>query len=145
MTSIVEKQAGIVKDFNRFSGWEGRYQHIIQLGKKLKPLADAHKTEENRVKGCQSMTWLYAYLDQDKLVYEADSDAFIVRGIAAMLVSVYSGHRPEEILQAGTGFLNAIGLTQHLSQSRANGLAAMVRQFKNYAIAFQTLLRQSKT
>jgi cysteine desulfuration protein SufE len=140
MKSIQDKQNQIVQEFSDFKDWETRYQHIISLGKNLSPLADEFKIEQNKVKGCQSQVWLHATLEEGKIIYQADSDAFIVRGLASILVQVFSEHSPAEILASSTEFLSEIGLTQHLSQSRANGLASMVRQFKNYAIAFQALL-----
>lgn len=142
--TIVEKQEKLIKEFSGFKDWEARYQRIINLGKTLSVLADNYKTEQNRVKGCQSLAWLHARLDGNKIVYEADSDAMIVRGLIAILIHVYSGHEPQEILKSGSDFLEKIGLTTHLSQSRANGLAALVRQFKNYAIAFDVMLKDRK-
>ena len=137
---ISEKQKQIVEEFSRYDRWEDRYKHIIEIGKTLKPLDEKLKTEDNRIKGCQSITYLYAKLDGDKILYTADSDAMIVKGLATLLIQVYSDHTPKEILETSADFLTEMGLTTHLSQSRSNGLAAMVRQFKNYAIAFQTLL-----
>lgn len=142
--TITDKQQKLIEKFSNFRDWEARYQHIINLGKNLPPLADKYKTEQNRVKGCQSLAWLHAALHDGKIAYEADSDALIVRGLIAILLHVYSGHEPKEIMESGTDFLAKIGLSTHLSQSRANGLAALVRQFKNYAIAFDALLKQNK-
>jgi len=141
VTSIEAKQQSIINEFSRFSDWEERYKHIIALGKLLPPLPDEYKNEKNRIKGCQSQVWLHAYLDNHKIIYKAESDAMIVNGLAALLISVYSGQPPIDIMNSSTDFLNQIGLTSHLSQSRANGLAAMVKQFKNYAIAFNVLLQ----
>ena len=142
--TIVEKQEKLIKEFSNFKNWEARYQHIINLGKTLPPLAEKYKIEENRVKGCQSLAWLHAALSGNKVEYEADSDAIIVRGLIAMLIYVYSGESPQDILKSNTDFLATIGLTTHLSQSRSNGLAALVKQFKNYAIAFDVLLKANK-
>lgn len=140
MKSIADKQQEVVAKFAKFSDWEGRYQEIIKIGKDLTPMAEEHKCEKNRVKGCQSQVWLHAELKDGLVYYQADSDAMIVRGLAAILLSIYSGHSPQEIMQASSEFLSEIGLTSHLSQSRANGLASMVKQFKNYAIAFSLLV-----
>lgn len=142
--TIVEKQENLIKEFSGFKDWEARYQRIINLGKTLSALEDKYKTEQNRVKGCQSQAWLHARLDGNKIIYEADSDAMIVRGLIAILIHIYSDHEPQEILKSGSDFLEKIGLTTHLSQSRANGLAALVRQFKNYAIAFDVLSKGNK-
>lgn len=134
--SIQEKQKKIVEEFSKYDHWEDRYKRIIEIGKTLNPLDENLKTEDNRIRGCQSITYLYAKLDGDKIIYTADSDAMIVKGLAQLLIDVYSGHTPKEIIETPANFLTEMGLTTHLSQSRSNGLAAMVRQFKNYAIAF---------
>lgn len=145
MIPITEQQDALVKEFAAYTDWEKRYQRIINLGKALPVMPEALKTEANKVRGCQSQVWLDAQLKDDgRVVYRADSDALIVRGLAALLVAVYSEHTPKEIMAAGSDFLTQIGLTSHLSQSRANGLAAMVRQFKNYAIAFDYALKTKK-
>lgn len=141
METIEKKQKSLIDRFARFSSWEERYKYIIELGKSLVPLKDRHKTEKNRIKGCQSQAWLYADLEHDQVIYQGDSDAMIVRGLVKILLNVFSGHKPADIVKAGTDFLNEMGLTAHLSRSRANGLGAMVRQFKNYAIAFDVLVR----
>lgn len=137
--TIQEKQNQLIKEFSKHKDWTDRYKRIIELGKSLDRLPKNFMTEENRVRGCQSITFLYAKLDGNKITYQAESDALIVRGLAQMLISVFSGHTPQEILAAKADFLKEIGLTTHLSQSRSNGLAAMVRQFKNYAIAFNVV------
>lgn len=142
MLNITEQQAALVKEFGAYTDWEKRYQRIIDLGKALPVMPESLKTEANKVRGCQSQVWLSAELTSGShVVYQVDSDAMIVRGLAALLVSVYSGHTPQEIIAAGSDFLTQIGLTSHLSQSRANGLAAMVRQFKNYAVAFDYAMK----
>ena len=137
----MQNQATLVTEFSTYTDWEKRYQRIINLGKALPAMAESLKTEQNKVRGCQSQVWLHAQLEKDNVVYQADSDAMIVRGLAALLVSVYSGHTPQEITASDSDFLTQIGLTSHLSQSRANGLAAMVRQFKNYAVAFDYAMK----
>lgn len=139
MNAIGQKQKNIVEEFSKFPQWEDRYKYIIELGKNLPAFPEEHRLEKNKVKGCQSQVWLHAWMENGKVYYHADSDALIVKGLASLLVQVFSGHDPKEIMAAGTDFLADIGLTSHLSQSRSNGLAAMVRQFKNYAVAFSLL------
>jgi cysteine desulfuration protein SufE len=139
MNSINEIQDELISDFELFDNWEEKYEYIIDLGKKIPVVAEEHKTEENIIKGCQSRVWLHAYLNEDKkLIFEADSDAIIVRGLISMLVQVLSGHTPAEIAKADLYFMERIGLHQHLAQTRSNGLAAMVKQMKAYSIAFQS-------
>ena len=133
----------IVLEFQKFSEWESRYKHLIELGKKLAPLPDEYKTEENKIKGCQSQVWLHAKLDGNKVIFSADSDASIVKGIIALLVQVYSGLTPDEILTTKPTFLEEIGLKEHLSMSRANGLTAMVKQISFYAMAFKVKLQST--
>jgi cysteine desulfuration protein SufE len=140
--TLIEQQDQLVKEFVAYTDWEKRYQRIIDLGKALPALPESLKTEANKVRGCQSQVWLDAKLNNDgHVLYQVDSDAMIVRGLAALLVRVYSNHTPSEIIAANSDFLTQMGLTSHLSQSRANGLAAMVKQFKNYAIAFDYALK----
>jgi len=128
----------IVSEFKSFSDWESRYKHLISLGKSLPVMDDAHHIEENKVKGCQSQVWLFAELNEGKISYTGDSDASIVKGIVALLLKVYSDRSPEEILKLDQSFVEEIGLKQHLSMSRANGLAAMMKQIQMYALAFKT-------
>jgi cysteine desulfuration protein SufE len=135
--SIQEIQEEIIADFELFDNWDDKYAYIIELGKKLPPLADNYKVEENKVRGCQSNVWLHASLDDKQVRFEADSDAVIVKGLVSLLIKVLSGHPPEEISQAELFFLEKIGLQQHLSMTRSNGLASMVKQMKHYAIALQ--------
>lgn len=142
MSSIQSKQQKVIEDFARFSSWEDKYAHIISLGKSLESLPEEFKTEQNRVKGCQSQVWLHANLDVDKVIFRADSDAIIVRGLVAILVHVFSDSTPDEIMLSNYDFLTEIGLMSNLSQSRANGVAAMLKQIRNYAIAFGVLLQQ---
>lgn len=127
----------IVEEFELFDSWEDKYEYIIDLGKKLMPLEDVHKTEGNRIKGCQSTVWLVADKAGNDIVYRADSDAVIVKGLISMLIRVLSNHTPTEIIGAKLDFINRIGLTSHLAQTRSNGLLSMVRQMKNYAMAYQ--------
>ena len=137
--SISEIENEIIEDFSLFDDWDGKYEYIIDLGKKLPPLDDQYKTDDNKVKGCQSTVWLHAEHKDGKVFYYADSDAVIVKGLISMLIRVLSGHKPDEIINADLDFINKIGMTAHLAQTRANGLLAMVKQMKNYAIAFKTL------
>lgn len=143
LQSIEDKQLAVIDEFSDFLNWEDRYRRIIDLGKSLPPLADEFKIEKYKVKGCQSQVWLVARLENGSVIYDIDSDAMIVRGLAAILKQVFSGHTPNDIAKSSTDFLQKIGLTTHLSQSRSNGLAAMVRQFKNYAVAFAVMERGS--
>ncbi|RFS13908.1 SufE family protein [Emticicia sp. C21] len=137
--TINEIQDELIEEFELFDDWEEKYEYIIDLGKKLPKLADEYKTEENIIKGCQSIVWLNAYMKDDKLIFEADSEAIIVKGLVSMLLRVLSGHTPEEVLNADLYFINRVGLSSHLAQTRSNGLASMVKQMKAYALAFQVL------
>lgn len=135
--SIQQTQDEIVEEFELFDDWDGKYEYLIDLGKKLPPLRPEQKTDENLIKGCQSRVWLDAHLQDDKLVFEGDSDAMIVKGLVALLIRVLSGHRPGQVAAADLDFLEKVGLQQHLAQTRANGLAAMVKQMKAYGLAYQ--------
>ena len=138
--TINQIQDELIEEFELFDDWESKYEYIIDLGKKLQPLEAQYKTEENIIKGCQSQVWLNAKMDNQNLVFEADSEAVIVKGLVNMLVKVLSGHSPEEIAKADLYFMQRIGLQQHLAQTRSNGLASMVKQMKNYAVAYQAQL-----
>ena len=144
MDDILKKQQQFISDFSKFSDWEAKYAHIIKLGKLLPPLDNKHKTPVNLIKGCQSQVWLQAELQGDKIIFSADSDALIVRGLVAILIQVFSGQSCATIINANVDFLKEIGLTNQLTPSRANGLANMIKQFKNYAIAFNVLLNTQK-
>lgn len=135
--TINQIQDELIEEFELFDDWEGKYEYIIDLGKKLAPLAVKYKTEDNIIKGCQSRVWLHASLVNGKVVFEADSDAIIVKGLVNMLVMVLSNQSPEDISNAQLYLLERIGLQQHLAQTRSNGLASMLKQMKNYAIAYQ--------
>ena len=135
--TINEIQDEIIETFDLFDDWEGKYEYIIDLGKKLPKLADEYKTEENIIKGCQSIVWLHAYKKDGKLHFEADSEAIIVKGLVSMLVTVMTNHTPEEIANADLYFIDKVGLASHLAQTRSNGLASMVKQMKAYSIAYQ--------
>lgn len=135
--TINEAQDELIEDFELFDEWESKYEYIIDLGKQLPDLGEEYKTDDNIIKGCQSLVWLHAYMDGDLLKFEADSNAIIVKGLVNMLVKVLSAHTPEEIAQADIYFMDRIGLHQHLAQTRSNGLAAMLKQMRAYGVAFQ--------
>jgi len=135
--TINEAQDELIEDFELFDDWESKYEYIIDLGKQFPPLEEQYKTEDNIIKGCQSRVWLNAYMDENLLKFEADSDAIIVRGLVSMLVKVLSGHTPEEIASADLYFMEKVGLHQHLAQTRSNGLASMLKQMRAYGIAYQ--------
>lgn len=135
--TIAQIEEEIVEEFSLFDSWDEKYEYIIDLGKRLPPLDDRHKIEENIVKGCQSTVYLTADYRDGKVYFQADSDAIIVKGLVSMLVRVLSGHAPDEIIGAPLHFINRIGMTSHLAQTRSNGLLAMVKQMKNYALAYK--------
>ncbi|MBV7441197.1 SufE family protein [Weeksellaceae bacterium TAE3-ERU29] len=135
--TIQEIQNEIIEDFSFFDDWQDRYEHLIEIGKSLKPLSEEQKQDSNLVKGCQSNVWLTAKEEDGKIIYEADSDAILPKGIAGLLVKIYSGQTPEAILKSDEGFIEKIGLQEFLSPTRANGLLAMMKQIKFYAIAFE--------
>ncbi|WP_044173970.1 SufE family protein [Flectobacillus major] len=135
--TINEIQEEIIEEFALFDDWADKYEYIIDLGKKLRGLPEDQKTEDNIIKGCQSRVWLNARKEGDKLIFDADSEAIIVKGLVNMLIRVLSGHTPKEIAEADLFFIDRIGMSQHLAQTRSNGLASMVKQMKNYAIAYQ--------
>lgn len=135
--TIKEKQEEIVKDFEFLDDWEQKYEYIIDLGKSLKGLPEDKKTEENLIKGCQSQVWIDANFKDGKLYFDADSDGILPKGIVSLLVSIYSGHSVQEILDSNFNFISEIGLQEFLSPSRANGLMAMTKQIKFYAVAYQ--------
>lgn len=138
---LTTEEQKIVDDFSLFEDWTDKYEYIIELGKKLPVLEDIHKTDENRIKGCQSNVWLVAEANEGNVVFKADSDSVIVKGLVSLLVRVLSGKKPQEILDCELGFIDAVGLTQHLAPTRSNGLLAMVKQMKNYALAFKIKLQ----
>lgn len=135
--TIQETEQEIVEEFGLFDSWDDKYEYIIDLGKKLPAIAAEHKTDENKVRGCQSTVWLAADYRDGKIYFTADSDAVIVKGLISMLIRVLSGRTPDEIIGAPLDFINRIGMTTHLAQTRSNGLLAMVRQMKNYALAYK--------
>jgi len=140
MESITEKQQEIIEEFSLFEDWMQRYEHMIDLGKSLPLIAEEYKTEDNIIKGCQSKVWVHATLKGNQLVFTADSDAIITKGIIAILIRVFSHQHPKAILDADTDFIDQIGLKEHLSPTRANGLVSMIKQLKMYAVAYQTQL-----
>jgi cysteine desulfuration protein SufE len=134
--TIQEIQDSIVDEFSMFDDWMQRYEYIIDLGKAL-PLIDEHyKTEDNIIKGCQSKVWVHAEQNDDKIVFTADSDAILTKGIIAILIRAFSNQKAADILEANTDFIDEIGLKEHLSPTRANGLVSMVKQIKMYALAY---------
>ncbi|GAB4123836.1 MAG: SufE family protein [Raineya sp.] len=133
---INDIQNEIISDFELFDDWDDKYAYIIELGKKLVPMPEKFKTEENIVKGCQSKVWLHAYNEGNKIFFLGDSDALIVKGLVSLLIKVLSGQKAEDIVQSDLYFLEKIGLQQHLSMTRANGLASMIKQMKTYGLAF---------
>ena len=135
--TIEEIEQEIIEEFSLFDSWDDKYEYIIDLGKKLPVLEDQYRKDENRVRGCQSTVWLVADYKDGKIYYKADSDAMIVKGLISMLIRVLSGQTPDEILNAKLDFIREIGMMNHLAQTRSNGLLAMVKQMKNYALAFK--------
>lgn len=138
METIDELQDEVIEDFSQVEDWMDRYQMLIDLGEELPPMEEEYKTQQNLIDGCQSQVWLQADMTEDgKIVFSADSDALIVKGIIALLLKVISGHTPDEILQSELYFIDRIGLKDHLSPTRSNGLLAMVKQIKMYALAYK--------
>lgn len=136
--SIEEIQQEIVEEFSDYDDWMDKYQLLIDLGGEQQPLKEEYKVESNLIEGCQSRVWLHAELtDEGHIVFEAESDALIVKGIVTLLIRVLSGHTPDEILDADLHFIEDIGLKEHLSPTRSNGLLAMLKQMKLYAVAFK--------
>ncbi|MBQ8449822.1 MAG: SufE family protein [Bacteroidaceae bacterium] len=141
MNSIKEKQEEIIEEFSAFDDWMDRYQLLIDLGSEQQPLDEQYKTDSNLIEGCQSRVWLQADFVDGKVEFRAESDALIVKGIVSLLVKVYSGHTPQEILDNEPYFVEAIGLREHLSPTRSNGLVAMIKQMRLYALAFKTKMQ----
>jgi len=139
VNSISKIETEIVDEFDLFDDWSTKYEYIIELGQKLPVLDEKYKTEENKIKGCQSSVWLNAYDKDGKIIFEADSDSTFVKGEIALLVRVLSNQPPDEIVNAELKFLDAIGLRQHIAVTRANGLANMIKQMKAYALAYSAV------
>ena len=133
-------QNEIIDEFSMFEDWEERYQYMIDLGKTLPLIEEQYKTDDNIIKGCQSKVWVHANMQDDKVNFTADSDAIITKGIIAILIRAFSNQHPNAIIEAKTDFIDKIGLKEHLSPTRANGLVSMIKQIKLYAIAYQTQL-----
>ena len=138
--TIQEIQEGIIDEFSMFDDWMQRYEYMIELGKSLPLIEDRYRTDDNLIKGCQSRVWVHAELDGDRLRFTADNDAIITKGIIAILIRAFDNQRPRDIIDADTSFIDKIGLKEHLSPTRANGLVSMVKQLKLYAVAYQTQL-----
>lgn len=134
--TIAEIENQIVEEFSMYDDWMDKYAYLIEIGNGLEPMDEAHKTEDNLIKGCQSRVWFYAEMRDGKLYFTADSDAIITKGIAGLLIRVFSGQAPKDIVDANLDFIDKIGLTQHLSPTRSNGLLSMVKQIKYYALAY---------
>ena len=139
--TINETQDEIIEEFTALDDWMDRYQMLIDLGEEQTPLADADKTEQNLIDGCQSRVWIVCEEKDGRLHFRADSDALIVKGLVALVLQVVNDHRPDEIYAADLYFIERIGLRDHLSPTRSNGLVAMVKQIRMYALAFQTKMQ----
>lgn len=140
MNSIKEIQEEIIDEFSMFDDWMQRYEYMIELGKSLPLIDEKYKVEENTIKGCQSKVWVHAEMKNDRVQFTADSDAIITKGIIAVLIRSFSDQTPKNIIEADTDFIDEIGLKEHLSPTRANGLVSMIKQLKMYALAYQTQL-----
>src|SRR5690606_18564564 len=138
MSTIKEIQEEIVDEFAMFDDWMERYEYIIELGKTLPLIEEKYKIDENLIQGCQSQVWLHADKKDGQLVYSADSDAILTKGIIAILIRVFSNQKPQDIIDADMSFIDEIGLKEHLSPTRANGLVSMIKKIKLYAIAHNT-------
>lgn len=146
MTSLRDRAEALIQTFDQLPGWEERYRKIIEMGRALPDMPDALKTDDLKVKGCQSQVWLQARLDEDGRVrFQADSDALITKGLIAVLLNVYSDATPADILQFPPEFLKSLGFEGNLSPSRANGLNSMIKQVRNYAVAFDFLQKKKNT
>ena len=144
MKTINELQDEVIEEFSDFNDWMDKYQLLIDLGNEQEPLDEKYKTEQNLIDGCQSRVWLQADLVDGKVIFQAESDALIVKGIITLLIKVVSGHTPDEILDSDLYFIEKIGLKEHLSPTRSNGLLAMVKQMRMYALAFKAKQEEGK-
>ena len=138
MSKILERQEDIIEEFSMFDDWMQKYEYMIELGKTLPLIEEQFKTDDNIIKGCQSKVWVHAEMNDGNVEFTADSDAIITKGIIAILLRVFSGQRPDDIISAKTDFIDEIGLKEHLSPNRANGLVSMIKQIKMYAIAYNS-------
>ncbi|MCL3850563.1 MULTISPECIES: SufE family protein [Parabacteroides] len=136
--TINELQDNVIEEFSAFDDWMDKYALLIDLGNSLPPLEEKYKTESNLIEGCQSRVWLQADYEDGKILFKGESDAVIVKGIVSLLINIMSGHTPQEILDTDLYFIEKIGLKEHLSPTRSNGLVAMVKQMRMYALAFRT-------
>lgn len=141
--TIQDIQERIIREFKVVGDWTERYKYIIELGRKLEPLEEQHRVEDNLVRGCQSQVWLVAEEKGGKVKFRADSDAAIVKGLAALMIRLYSDQTPDDIINTAPEFIKKIGMEQHLSATRSNGLASMVKQMKIYAMAYKSKLEQA--
>jgi cysteine desulfuration protein SufE len=137
METIKDIQAGIIEDFEMFDDWMQKYEYLIDLGKELTPIEEKYKIEDNLIKGCQSRVWLHAEKQDDKIIYTADSDAIMTKGIIAILINVLSNQKASKIISADLRFIDAIGLKEQLSATRANGLVSMIKKMKLYALGLK--------
>jgi len=140
--TIKEIQEEIIDEFSVFDDWMERYEYMIDLGKSVEKIDDTNKIDENLIKGCQSKVWIHADLNDGKIHFTADSDAILTKGIVALVLRVFSDQKPADILEADTKFINEIGLKEHLSPTRANGLVSMLKEIKLYALAYQSKLTE---
>ena len=137
--TIQERENELIEEFSMFDDWDSKYEYLIELGKELPKIEEKYRTEQYKIKGCQSQVWLHAEMKEDgKIYFTADSDAIITKGIIALLIKVISGSTPDEIINSDMDYINKIGLNQHLSPTRSNGLLSMIKQIKLYAIALKT-------
>ena len=136
MNEVIESQDEIIEEFMFLDDWMDRYQYIIDLGRRLEPLLDEEKIEPNKIKGCQSQVWFVPAINGERLIFRAISDAAIVSGLIAILIKIYSNKKPKDIIEAPVNFIKSLGLDQHLSPTRSNGLASMMKAIKNYAIQY---------
>ncbi|MDP4185518.1 MAG: SufE family protein [Bacteroidota bacterium] len=142
--TITEEEKSIIEEFSIYEDWMDKYAYLIELGNELPDIDDKHKISENLIRGCQSRVWLTADYHDGKIFFEGDSDAIIVKGLVALMLRVLSGHTPQEIIDTDLSFIDEIGLKQHLSPTRSNGLMAMVKQMKLYAVAYRKLAEEGR-
>lgn len=142
MADIQQIQQNIIDEFAALADWTERYKYIIKMGRELDPLDEKYKVDENLVRGCQSQVWLHTRLEDGGVIFEADSDAAITKGLVALMIRFYSGQDPETIISTSPDFIKKIGMEEHLSPTRSNGLASMVKQMKIYAMAYKAKLQQ---
>jgi cysteine desulfuration protein SufE len=140
--TIKDKEAELISQFDHFDDWLEKYNFIIEMGKDLPMIDPKFKTKQNLITGCQSSVWLHAEYNDGKISFSADSDAVITKGIVNLLIGLFSGHSPDEIINADLGFIDQVGLKEHLSPTRSNGLMSMIKQMKLYALAFKTKYEQ---